>query len=69
MMPPSDVPRQDKASRRKRDTGKRRESLSLYPLSLETALGAAIATGPIPVEDRKPKPKKKAPIAKPRSNL
>jgi hypothetical protein len=33
--------------------------LSLYPLNLETALGAAIATGPIPVEDRKPKPKKK----------
>jgi hypothetical protein len=32
--------------------------LSLHPLNLETALGAAIATGPIPVEDRKPKPKK-----------
>jgi hypothetical protein len=36
-----------------------RKRISLYPLSLETALGAAIATGPIPVEDRKPKPKKK----------
>jgi hypothetical protein len=34
--------------------------LSLYPLNLETALGAAIATGPIPVGDRKSKPKKKA---------
>jgi hypothetical protein len=34
--------------------------LSLYPLNLEMALGAAIATGPVPVEDRKPKPKKKA---------
>jgi hypothetical protein len=34
--------------------------LSLYPLGLENALGAAIATGPIPPEDRKPKPKKKA---------
>lgn len=38
---------------------KKRDALSLYPLSLEAALGAAIATGPIAVEDRKPKPKKK----------
>jgi hypothetical protein len=36
-----------------------KERLSLYPLNLETALGAAIATGPISPEDRKPKPKKK----------
>jgi hypothetical protein len=33
--------------------------LSLHPLTLKIALGAAIATGPIPVGDRKPKPKKK----------
>jgi hypothetical protein len=34
--------------------------MSLYPLKMEDALRAAIATGPIASEDRKPKPKKKA---------
>ena len=41
-----------------RETGKRK--LSFYPLNLEDVLRATIATGPIPVADRKPKPKKKA---------
>jgi hypothetical protein len=39
---------------------RKRDTLSLYPLNLEDALGAAVATGPIPREDRKPKPKRKA---------
>ncbi len=49
----------DAAQGRKGTRPRKRESLSLYPLSLEDALGAAIATGPIASADRKPKPKKK----------
>ena len=45
--------------RKNADQGTEKRKLSLYPLNLDDALRAAIATGPIPVPDRKPKPKKK----------
>jgi hypothetical protein len=38
----------------------RLKPLSLHPLDIESALRAIIETGPIPVENRKPKAKKKA---------
>jgi len=38
---------------------RKKDALSLYPLSLEAALRAAIATGSIPQGDRKPKPKRR----------
>jgi|HubBroStandDraft_1064217.scaffolds.fasta_scaffold2686165_1 hypothetical protein len=38
----------------------RLKPLSLHPLGIESALRAIIETGPIPVQNRKPKAKKKA---------
>jgi hypothetical protein len=40
--------------------GEKKKKLSLYPLNLEDAIRAVVATGPIAPQDRKPKPKKKA---------
>jgi hypothetical protein len=57
-MRPSNVPKADKVSPSGGDKGKRREVLSLYPLSLETALGAALKTG------KPPEMKKKKPVDK-----
>jgi hypothetical protein len=55
---PHHTPQGDAAQGRKGTRPRKRETLSLYPLSLEDALGAAVTTGPIAPEDRKPKKKK-----------
>jgi hypothetical protein len=50
-----------KAARRKGESPKppQKKGLSLYPLDLETALTAALRTGPPPKQAGKPKTKKK----------